>query len=312
MLVPQECLISIIIATYNRSESLRTTLYSLLQLDRDGPFDYEVIVADNNSSDATRAVVESLRSEFQGRLKYLFEPRQGKSYALNQALAECRGEVIAFTDDDCIVEKNWLTHIHQVFTTRDIDLLGGKLIPIFQSPKPEWMDLKRYKSPLVSFNLGDQYLEDNHQRKILPIGANMAVKRESYRRLGGFSFEGRSQDTEFIYNWLNGGAKFAYSPSVLVYHTTPPDRLTKNYLRKYYFLAGKNYSLLFKEECTRGRRFLGISLWVYRQFCLSVLRFCKGLVSFDKNNFWNETRIYRYLGMMYGTLGLKTNFENLR
>lgn len=85
-----EPLISIIISTYNRCESLKDTLDSLLNQEIDGSFDYEVIITDNNSKDKTKEVVESCKEKFNGRLRYLFEPQQGKSYALNRAIKESK------------------------------------------------------------------------------------------------------------------------------------------------------------------------------------------------------------------------------
>jgi len=78
--------ISVIICTYNRCESLKDTLDSLLAQECDGTFNWEVIVVDNNSKDRTKEVVESYMHKFGGKLRYLFEPRQGKSHALNKEI----------------------------------------------------------------------------------------------------------------------------------------------------------------------------------------------------------------------------------
>ena len=104
-------LISIIIATYNRRSHLILTLESLLKQQTDASFEYEVIVVDNNSNDATKTAVESEFSKWNGRLKYFLEPNKGKSYAMNKGINESKGQIIAFTDDDVIVDPRWLLNI---------------------------------------------------------------------------------------------------------------------------------------------------------------------------------------------------------
>ena len=83
---------SIIIATYNRAKELVDTLQGLTRLKTAS--DWEVIVADNNSRDATRQVVESAQASFPAPLRYVFEGIQGKAAALNTAIREARGEIM--------------------------------------------------------------------------------------------------------------------------------------------------------------------------------------------------------------------------
>src|SRR5687768_2828620 len=90
--------ISILIATHNRAKILRRTMKAMEALVRAG-VSVEWVIVDNNSSDETRLVVESFRERLP--LRYLFEPRPGKNYALNKALSEVElGDVVVFTDDD--------------------------------------------------------------------------------------------------------------------------------------------------------------------------------------------------------------------
>ncbi len=107
--------LSIILCTYNRCESLKDTLASILEQNCDGSFDYELLVVDNNSCDQTKATVLSFMDKFQGRLRYVFEARQGKSYALNTALQKVKGDIIVFTDDDCCPHPEWLKRICNKF-----------------------------------------------------------------------------------------------------------------------------------------------------------------------------------------------------
>lgn len=86
--------ISLIIPTYNRSAVVKEMLNCLAKQTLDGSFDYEIIGVDNNSQDDTRAGVESCIPQFAGKLKYLFEPRQGKVLALNLSIEASKGDII--------------------------------------------------------------------------------------------------------------------------------------------------------------------------------------------------------------------------
>src|SRR5271156_2755228 len=92
--------LSDILCTYNRAESLAKALASIAQSTVPDSIQWEVLVVDNNSRDATRSVVEEFWWRDPSRFRYLFEPKQGKSNALNAGIQQARGEILAFTDDD--------------------------------------------------------------------------------------------------------------------------------------------------------------------------------------------------------------------
>ena len=95
---------TVLIATYNRSVLLGETLASLRALRVAPDRRWEVLVVDNNSTDSTRAVVERQMDDFPVPLRYLAEPRQGRSSALNAGVTAAAGNIIAMTDDDVRVE----------------------------------------------------------------------------------------------------------------------------------------------------------------------------------------------------------------
>jgi glucosyl-dolichyl phosphate glucuronosyltransferase len=98
---------TILICTYNRAALLGPTLDSIAALRATGRT-WDVLVVDNNSTDDTRAVVQQRQAGYPVPLRYLFEGRQGKSYALNTGLSHAAGRIIAFTDDDVRVPDGWL------------------------------------------------------------------------------------------------------------------------------------------------------------------------------------------------------------
>src|SRR5581483_1150647 len=105
---------------------------------------WDVIVVDNNSSDHTRDVVESRVAGFPVPLRYLFEPRQGKSNALNTGLAATDAAIIVFTDDDVRVGPGWLeASCRPMLDDPAIDYTGGPVRPIWERPRPSWLDATR-------------------------------------------------------------------------------------------------------------------------------------------------------------------------
>lgn len=193
--------ISIIICTYNRCESLKDTLDSLIAQD-DNTLDYEVIVVDNNSKDATNTLVKSYIPKFNGCLRYIFEPKQGLSYARNRGIYVAKGEIVAFTDDDCIVGKEWLWRISTKFKENpELDCILGKAT---------WKD-------------GDSFYRNNSILR--GNGLNMCFKKEVFKDLGGFDIHLGSgsvgysaDDTEFIYRAKSENKRIIIAEDIVVVH----------------------------------------------------------------------------------------------
>lgn len=188
--------IDIIIATYKRPESLKKTLESILGCQTDSSFQYAVTVVDNNSQDNTKEVVENLALKFNGRLHYIFEPKQGRSFAVNTGIQRTKGDYVALTDDDCLLDSMWLIHMAENIRNKNVDILAGKVIPRFEQMMPNWLDLnyKVFWGPVGQFDLGDDYL-DSSQRMIFAAGANCILRRSSIDKFGSFAKEARGQDT---------------------------------------------------------------------------------------------------------------------
>jgi glycosyltransferase involved in cell wall biosynthesis len=210
-------LVSVIVATHNRSASLKRCLEHL----RDSALELgncEVIVVDNQSSDATEAVVAPFVAESPQAIRYLFEPRRGKCRALNLGVAASRGEIVAFTDDDCYVSPTWFRSIFQEFES-DMDLGGicGR-VELFDPQD----------APVSIRTMTDRFLLDSPDLALsIPMGANMAFRRRVMDAAGGFdpllgpgspSGAAAAEDNDFVYRVWKAGYKLVYSPSMWLYH----------------------------------------------------------------------------------------------
>ena len=134
---------SVIIATYNRAEELGKTLESLMNLEVSGA--WEVIIVDNNSRDNTRDVVVEKAKSFPVSLRYLMEKEQGRSAALNAGILAAQGDIIAVTDDDVRVDPLWLQNAEHALAQLHCDYLGGKALPIWSGPLPDWLPRREGK-----------------------------------------------------------------------------------------------------------------------------------------------------------------------
>ena len=134
--------ISVILCTYNRCHSLATALQSVANSQVPDSVTWEVLVVDNNSKDKTRETAEEFGRRYPGRFRYFFEPQQGKSYALNSGIREARGDVLAFMDDDVMVDVKWLQSLTSIFQRPDWAGAGGRILPERSFTPPAWLSVE--------------------------------------------------------------------------------------------------------------------------------------------------------------------------
>ncbi|HZP48243.1 MAG TPA: glycosyltransferase [Vicinamibacterales bacterium] len=256
---------TVLICTYNRAALLAETLDAVARMRT--ALSWDVLVVDNNSTDETRAVVESRQAAYPVRLRYAFEPRQGNSFALNTGIAATPATVIAFTDDDVRVTEAWLQEAcAPILSNTGIDYTGGPVRPIWDAPPPPWIDQTRSDlwGTLAMLDYGrTPFVFEERQR--VPLGANMAVRRALFERVGHFdtnlgrirnSLRGQAQ-AEFFCRSRTAGARGLYVPAMAVDHHIPAARLTRRYFRRWWFMKGMGRHCL---EQIHPKTELGIDL----------------------------------------------------
>jgi glycosyltransferase involved in cell wall biosynthesis len=244
---------SVIIATYNRSKELADTLRSLAELTtRDS---WEVIVVDNNSTDATPQVVNEAAASFPVPLRYLFEGRQGKAVALNTAIEQASGEILAFTDDDALLERDWLDVAGAALAETGGGYVGGRVFPRWERARPGWLPNRsgRMWGVIALLDFGD------HQREFgrgigWPLGVNMAVRADLFRVHGlwwdnrydrcGNALRGQGQ-REWCLRVRAAGLQGFYIPTMVAHHLVPADRLEKPYFRRWFYWYGVSRAVLY-------------------------------------------------------------------
>jgi glycosyltransferase involved in cell wall biosynthesis len=220
--------ISVVVATRERPRSLMACLDSLARLDYPN---YEVVVVDNDPvTDETAALMPSRRET---NLRYTREPRRGLAAAHNCGLEHTTGSIIAFTDDDVIVDRNWLTEVARAFQAGpDVACVTGLIMPAeLQTPAQLLLETHGH------FSKGFvQRLVDCHghrpQDQLFPFavgrlgsGANMAFSREFLRELRGFdpatgvgTATRGGDDLGAFFSVLAAGHSLVYQPRALVWH----------------------------------------------------------------------------------------------
>jgi glycosyltransferase involved in cell wall biosynthesis len=237
--------ITVILCTFNRCAGLVKSLESVAESTLPEPVDWEVLVVDNNSKDRTGDVVEEFSRKYPGRFRYLFEPRPGKSFALNSGIQAARGEVLVFMDDDVIVDPSWLQNLTAPLRCSQWAGVGGRILPQWTCPPPPWIPLKERHglSPLVMFDLGPEAGALAEP----PFGTNMAFRKSMFEKFGGFrtdlgpcpDSEIRGEDTEFGRRLLRAGEQLWYVPSAVVYHPVAPNRLQQRFFLRWWFDKGR-------------------------------------------------------------------------
>ena len=164
---------SVVICTRNRPDKIGTAVGSVLALDYPA---FDVTVIDQSTTDDTRRALDAYHDD--ERLRYLHFDEAGLSRAYNNGIRQTQGEIIAFTDDDCIVPNDWLTCIVSAFQAdQDGELLYGRVQP-WESG--EGHDL----TPLLDIPVAERLSKQNRNYKVFGMGANFAARRRLFDRIG--------------------------------------------------------------------------------------------------------------------------------
>ena len=255
---------SVVIPTYNRMDTLRLTLAAVTN--QQYP-DYEVIVVDDGSSDSTSNTV---RREFPF-VRMLCQAHAGPAAARNRGLQEARGDVMAFTDDDCLVLPEWLSRLADGLHRHPEAVgVGGPLLA--PGPLRQTNILARYEAHVVRVIYGAR------DREIVagfdcPAGGtnNMAYRRPALQAIGGFD-EGfpyaGGEDADLKWRLAQTGARFLYLPVV----TTHLQPYTWPAFRRQQFTRGKGRAY-FDRKWGRPPTYPIVALRFIRRLAQLPLRF---------------------------------------
>jgi glycosyltransferase involved in cell wall biosynthesis len=204
--------LSVIVPVYNRSDQLRQLLAALAQQSFARAW-FEVIICDDGSSEDLSRVA----SETAGlQIVYLRQERQGAGKARNLGLAHARGEILAFTDSDCLPGADWLRALDQAMEGPSIGLVGGRI-----DYRGAQFLLGRCLNFLMSSTLGAAGARDPRgvvHMGFYPRAGNLAVRRSLALAVNGFPGSRHGEDLEFSHRIREQGVEIRFVPEAVVVH----------------------------------------------------------------------------------------------
>lgn len=207
--------LSVIVCTRDRPQQLRHCLTRIGSLVQPTEGTVEILVVNNGHREGIPELVSEVAGGASLPFRYLEEPAPGLAHGRNRGLAAARGEVIVFTDDDCLPADDWLAALETAFCRRKVDLVGGRVELHDPSDRPVTIKTKAKREFLQSASGLDGFLH----------GCNLAFRRGVVERIGGFdprfgagSLVPGAEDTDLVYRAFRAGFGVSYEPSVVVAH----------------------------------------------------------------------------------------------
>jgi len=297
--------LSIVVPTFNRADFLNTAIRALVN-QSDTDIEYEVIIVDNNSKDRTAHVVAEWTNR-DPRIRYVLEKRQGCSYARNTGIEAARSDLLAFCDDDVTVDVNWVERMVAALKRfPDAAFVGGKVLPVWSRTPPNW--LTPTTPGLALQDLGEEpaRVSLDHQRCL--ITACFAARRQAFEKFGLFPIEtqrvndglGSLEDYAWELNvWQNGGHGM-YVPNIVCWCEVPPERMQKQYHRKWFLGHGKFSARARRPEYEQvSRRLFQVPSFMYREIVERPVKMISSMLKRDDvQAFQHQTMLLFYLGFI--------------
>jgi len=230
--------VTVIVPVRNGEQTIQLLLESLQKLDYNRN-KVEVIVVDGDSTDKTREIVKEYP------VKLVVEKRNGLNVARNTGIKCSNGEIIAFTDSDCIVPPNWITKIVENFKDNKVSCVGGSAKALDSDSVSQYADNSLVR--LMPFFTKREELEKVKPFFRHPAGCNMAFRRKVAEEVGYFdeNIQYGFDEVEFADRVCRAGYKMVLDPQVSVWHK---HRSTFRELLKQNFQYGKGSGLVLKRK----------------------------------------------------------------
>ena len=254
-------LISIVVCSRNRASGLRATLDYYERLT--APFEWELVVVDNASTDETLAMLTEYVKTSAVAVSVVSEPQAGLCRARNAGWRAARGRIVAFSDDDCYPEENFVEALMENFGDGDLGYLGGRVL---------LFDRDDFPITIQTMNSRRDILPGEFVEAGLIHGANLASRKAVLERIGGFDealgagtqFPG-GDDVDFVNRASAAGFSGAYDPRpvVLHHHRRRKDEDVAALVRGYNIGRGAYF---MKAVLDPGRRAIASRQWYWRTF----------------------------------------------
>ena len=261
---------TVAICTWNRASLLFRTLERFTRVERP-KVPWELIVVNNHSTDQTERVLDTFVSRLP--LRRVFEGEPGLSHARNAAIRYATGDYVLWTDDDALVDKDWLcAYERAVNRWPDAAVFGGPVRPRFEGTPPVWLAAtwRKVGDAFAFRDLSMEPIELDGKKDKVPYGINFVVRMREQRQFPYNPKLGRKhgagvlgEETEVIQMILASAGSGWWIPDAQVEHWVPKERQTVKYLRSYYALVGRTCYL--RQYPLPVPMLWGRPRWVWRQ-----------------------------------------------
>lgn len=288
-------LFTIVICTYNGENYLDQCLTAIIKLHSLREYVGAVLVVDNNSTDNTKNIILKY-AETNDLIKYVFEERQGLSYAREHAV-KAQTEWVIYVDDDNILDQDWLIQLEKVIREHPrAGVVNGAVIakPINNLNEQKKAILKAMYKNLACTHIEEPKVSD--APNTIPMGAGMCVRTDALRRIevdGWLNLTGRTkkdfssgEDTELCERVFSQGYEYASSYKMKLYHLIPDGRLEEKYIVKLVdglvrgrvdFLKNQRFGYI---KCTLRKMKYQVLLQKYRKNLAKT--------SLNQEKYWND------------------------
>ena len=230
--VPHVC---VCVCTFQRPALLCRLLAALAGQRTDGRFTFSVVVVDNDEQASARQATEDVQRAFAIDVRYFVEREQNIALARNKAVANTRGDFVAFIDDDEIPGNDWLLTLHGAIGDMGVDGVLGPVVPSYEEVPPAWVLRGRF-----------------HERPAHATGTilpwqfartgNALLRSEIFRDPGNWfreEFGSGGEDRDLFRRLIESGRRFAWCAEAPVWETIPPERFRRRFLLKRALLRGR-------------------------------------------------------------------------
>ncbi len=235
--------VSVIVCTYNRKNLLKPCIESVFNqlYSKDN---YEILIIDGRSTDGTEDIIKEMSKKSPCRYKLIKQIGCGLSNARNIGIKASTGDIVAFIDDDAEAEVDWLEYLVEPYSDINTGCVGGKALPKFESPPPNWFEKKLWGWVGLQ-DLGEvRKIIEKGKTQEYPVGCNISFRKSIFNQMGFFREDlGRIkksllsyEETEICNRILALDYKIIYEPKGIVQHFVPKYRISlKYFIQRYYF-----------------------------------------------------------------------------
>lgn len=278
--------ISVAICTWNRANLLDQTLCQMHKLQIPKDISWELLVVNNNCSDATDTIISLHANSLP--LRRIFEHKTGLSNARNAAVEAANGDYILWTDDDVLVDEKWVEAYVCAFKRfPEAAVFGGPIFPWFEGVPPAWLieNLHLISNAFALRDIGDREMQLDPQKGVVPFGANYAIRmseQSKFKYDPNLGLKGQmrllGEEAAVINKMLATGSLGLWVPEAKVRHFIPRERQTLKYIRQYYVGHGRTQLVRHPHDISASIH--GRPKWLLRKVIETHLIYCMQRILF--------------------------------